>query len=134
MKSLPAKIHHRHSVSNQPALISDIPEGEHEHEESQSPSVFPETDLDSRPRLLAGPVLKYPSSLLRLGVEGRVELSLIINEQGFIHELSVIASDHELFSAEAISQAQQMKFAPPQVDGEPVMSRIRWTVAFNLPE
>ena len=63
----------------------------------------------------------YPISKARHGTEGMVQLSFVVDEQGFVSEPEVIMSEGgEAFEQESIKVLKKWRYAPKFVDGKPV--------------
>jgi TonB family protein len=80
------------------------------------------------------PNLKYPRRAERLGVEGYVVIGFDLSADGELIDLRVIKSDPRfMFDKAALKFVEGMKFAIPEEDGEPVMTRdIQHRIRFQL--
>jgi len=80
------------------------------------------------------PTLKYPRRAERLGVEGYVVIGFDLSAAGELIDLRVIKSDPRfMFDKAALKYVEGMKFAIPEEDGEPVMTRdIQHRIRFQL--
>jgi TonB family protein len=73
----------------------------------------------------------YPEAARKAGVQGRVNLAIIINEEGFVREVRVI-SGHPLLDEAAIAAIKQWRYQPTTLYGEPVPVQETVIINFNL--
>ena len=74
---------------------------------------------------------KYPTSLQKEGIQGRVLVSFIVNTNGKISDIIVVESVHPALDKEAIRVMKKMpKWSPGIVDGEKVI--VFYRLPFNL--
>jgi protein TonB len=87
--------------------------------------------LSSLPRELSCPPPAYPRNLQRRGIEGTVDMMLLIDERGRVETV-------EFFSGEPAFQraiedvVYSWRFEPSTIDGVPVKVRARKTMTFAL--
>jgi len=74
---------------------------------------------------------KYPKEALASGVEGPVELSAVVGPDARTRELRVVSGNPTL-AASALKAVRQWRFQPILVKGEPVETRYRIEIRFNL--
>jgi protein TonB len=74
----------------------------------------------------------YPSSALRLGIEGPVQLLATISKTGSISSVKILNGDPGLAHA-AAEAVKQWKYKPYLLDGAPVEIQTQVTVNFKLP-
>lgn len=72
----------------------------------------------------------YPLSLRMEGVEGRIDLRIMINENGDVTEVSVLNATAPQFREYAVEAAKRWKFLPATKDGLPVAAVITIPVSF----
>jgi protein TonB len=77
----------------------------------------------------------YPEEAERLQLEGRVRLSLTIDETGAIAEAKVVEDPGHGFGAAAIAALKRhgCRFSPPRRGADAVTTRIPFTYRFTLP-
>ncbi len=75
----------------------------------------------------------YPSSALRMHVEGPVELLATIAKSGSITSVKVISGEPMLAQA-ALDAVKQWKYRPYLLNGEPVEIQTQITINFKLPK
>jgi TonB family protein len=73
----------------------------------------------------------YPEEARKAGVQGKVILSIIINEEGFVGDVRVV-SGHPLLDAAAIAAVKQRRYRPTVLNGEPVPVQETVTIPFTL--
>ncbi|MGA8765071.1 MAG: TonB family protein [Candidatus Sulfotelmatobacter sp.] len=74
----------------------------------------------------------YPTSALRMRVEGKVELQATISSQGDVTDVKVL-SGKPLLAQSATDALKQWKYKPYLLNGEPVDIQTQITVNFRLP-
>ncbi len=74
----------------------------------------------------------YPSSALRMRIEGAVQLVATLAKNGDISEVKVLSGDPQLAQA-ALTAVKQWKYKPYLLNGEPVEVQTQITVNFKLP-
>lgn len=72
--------------------------------------------------------IKYPASLIEVGIQGRVVLSFVVDTDGSIKDITVLSGAHEKLDAEAIRVVSSM---PKWIPGENQGKKVR--VRYNLP-
>ncbi|MGA9689068.1 MAG: energy transducer TonB, partial [Candidatus Sulfotelmatobacter sp.] len=75
----------------------------------------------------------YPTSALRLRVEGPVELLATVSKRGDISAVKIISGDPTLARA-AVDAVRQWKYKPYLLDGSPVEIQTQVTINFKLPQ
>ena len=76
-------------------------------------------DRDARPLVRVAP--KYPSTALRDGKQGWVQLSFSITKSGAVSDVKVIAAQPKrIFNKEAIKALKKWKYKAKFIDGEPI--------------
>lgn len=109
------------------------------------PGVIPYYDCDQKPVFLGSSdprkfieqwvyhYLKYPSSAVRDGIQGRVLVEFIINKDGKVSDVKVIKGVSEELDAEAVRVvAASPKWKPGKVDGQKVSCSMTIPVEFRL--
>jgi TonB family protein len=106
--------------------------------EDQVPPAQPGTEIPSQPAGLEEPetltpVLPvYPEEARRLGIEGRVSMLVSIDEQGFVRNIEIIRSPHEILSRAAIKSMLSVRFKPAMANGQPKAADVRFSLQFKL--
>lgn len=86
------------------------------------------------PMLLAATPPDYPPHLRAAGVQGRVELQVVVDTSGRVERgtVRVVHSDHPAFEAPAIESLLGARFRPARVFGRAVRVLVQIPVAFVL--
>ncbi len=97
-------------------------------------SVMTEDSVDSKPRPMQRVAADYPARARAKGVEGRVRLSLLINEYGQIERVKVLDAEPrgQGFEEAAKQSVKQWSFEPATYQGEAVKIWATQTVNFKL--
>jgi protein TonB len=75
----------------------------------------------------------YPSQLLRMGVEGKAVVRVLIGTDGRVKQVAVISADDPLFAEATERQAlKKWRFKPGTRDGVPVETWKQMTVRFEI--
>ena len=93
--------------------------------------------VEEMPELIGGLAalqrkIRYPVIARKAGVEGRVILQFIIDEQGRVSESKVVRSIGAGCSEEALRVLQTMRFRPGKQRGKPVKVKMSLPVTFRL--
>ena len=92
---------------------------------------YPAEHLTTRPRALAEPLLD-PQELAAFVASGEIALALWIDEHGQVTELDVERSDLPAAFVQAATAAfKDLRFAPGEIDGQPVGSVLRIAVRYD---
>lgn len=92
----------------------------------------PMATLTEMPKVVADSRPDYPEEARRLGVQGKVGLELVIDEQGRVAQARVVKPLHPLLDKAALEAAWGLKFTPAKREGKPVSTRIPYTYVFIL--
>ena len=77
----------------------------------------------------------YPKQAENEGLEGRVNLSLLVDENGDVKVSKVTrSSSYEILDKAAIEYSHQLKFEPATKKGVPTVVWVSWSVNFKSPE
>lgn len=89
---------------------------------------------NSDPKVLTNidDLLEYPMPAIRKGLEGKVELYVILNAKGNVDSCEVISSTDQIFESSAISTMKKMKYKPATRGGRPFAVRFKQVVDFSL--
>jgi len=95
--------------------------------------IFAAGDLDSPLTVLARMPPIYPLQAKRRGIEGWVRIQLIINENGGVEDVEVVASEPPgVFDQSVIRCVSGWRFRPGTVEGMAVKARAETTIRFKL--
>jgi protein TonB len=77
--------------------------------------------------------LKYPEDAANYGIQGRVIVKFVVEEDGSISDIKVVRGVHPSLDAEAVRVVKLMpKWQPAERGGKPVRSRFNFPVYFKL--
>ncbi len=75
----------------------------------------------------------YPPRASRRGIQGWVEVAFTVNAAGLVEDIEVLrAKPKRIFDKNVIKYVSQWKFKPGTVTGEPVSTRVKTTIKFEL--
>ena len=108
-----------------------------EEEEEEEPEIF--RIVEQMPELIGGYAsivseVKYPEIARRAGVEGRVTVDFVVNEQGNVQDV-VVKPGYGIGAGcdeEAMRVVSQAKFTPGKQRGKAVKVHMRMPIAFKL--
>ena len=92
---------------------------------------------EEAPELIRSTQVKpeYPSIARKAGVEGKVILQIVIDEQGNVLTADVVfAQPSGIFEEVAIKAIMQWKFKPAKQRDKPIKVRMAWPMEFSLKE
>ncbi len=97
--------------------------------------VYRVEDVQERPRVVSGPPLTYPASLLLARITGRVVLEAVIDTTGRVQEgtVRVIESSDARFNDSAKDYLRAVRFTSARIAGRAVPVRFEMPVEFKLP-
>lgn len=76
--------------------------------------------------------LPYPRRAKEAGIEGTVEMILLIDRKGKVSSINFIKVPHAMFKTPIMQVVKQWKFKPAMNKGVPVSMRVKQSVDFNL--
>lgn len=74
----------------------------------------------------------YPPSAMHLGLEGKVVLSVMVDQEGTPAQITVLSPAHELLNEAAIETVYRTRFTPASHNGRRVASKVSVPVQFKL--
>lgn len=97
------------------------------------------TVVEEPPKLVGGRAalqesIEYPTFAEKAGIEGRVTVRFVADEQGNVQNPEILTGVHKLLNEEAIRAVKQQTFEPGRQEGEPVRVQMSLPVVFELPE
>ncbi len=88
---------------------------------------------DEAPQLVRMVTPEYPESARKAGVEGRVDLSVVVDEKGFVVAADVITAVPTGIFEEAARQAvMKWRYRPARMRGRAIRARLGQTVYFSF--
>jgi len=99
-------------------------------------TAFNLTEVDQPPRVLRALDPQYPFLAKRQGIEGRIILRFVVNEEGDVLEPEVSSVEPSeiagVFDEAALEAVLRYKFRPAIKDGEPVSCIVKLPISFTL--
>ena len=94
--------------------------------------------VENQPELVGGmkalqKSVTYPEMAKEAGIEGRVIVQFIVDEEGNVTNPEVIRGAHTLLNKAALEAVKGQEFKPGRRDGEPVKIQMSLPVTFRLP-
>lgn len=99
---------------------------------SSGGTIYGEEEVDTPVKMIRPPVLRYPASAYRDGIEGDVELFLIVDEQGQVAEIEIVSETNHIFNRAAQEAARSLRFTPAFKNKVPARVHVHWTCRFRL--
>ena len=93
--------------------------------------------VEDKPELIGGLAglqskIQYPKFAQKAGIEGRVFIQFVVNENGDVIDPIVIRGRHELLDSEALRVIRLAKFEPGRQRGKPVKVQLALPITFKL--
>ncbi len=106
-----------------------------EEEKEEEPEIF--VIVEQMPELIGGlsaiqKKIKYPEIAKKAGVEGRVIVQFVVDEEGSVVDPQVVRGIGAGCDEEAIRAVQQAKFKPGQQRGKAVKVKMSLPITFKL--
>lgn len=82
---------------------------------------------------LFNPKPKYPTIAKRAGIEGFVDIDLIIDPKGKVKEYTIVSTHgHQSFANETKKVIMKWRFPPPRLNGNPITVKYLYRLKFTL--
>lgn len=94
--------------------------------------IFEENEAEIPPKLLSHQSIHYPEQAREEGIEGVVELLIVVGREGTVEEIEFTKLPHQLFRRSISKQVSGWRFSPGQHSGVPVRVRVRQSFDFSL--
>ncbi|MBO7067083.1 MAG: TonB family protein [Bacteroidaceae bacterium] len=79
--------------------------------------------------------IKYPKDCLKKKIEGRVTVSFIIKEDGYVTDVKAIKSPHPSLAKEAVRVVSEMpRWKPARNHNKTIRSRVNLPIIFKIPQ
>jgi len=114
---------------------SQGPPQDEEEEEEEEQEIF--MVVENQPELVGGmkalqQSVEYPEFAKKAGIEGRVIVQFVVDEQGDVQDPKVTRGVHKLLNEEAIRAVKEQKFKPGKQRGQAVKVQMSLPVTFRL--
>jgi TonB family protein len=91
--------------------------------------------ITERPQVLAEVKAEYPPDAARMGIEGKVQTRILLDEKGKVRQVRVIKAAGHGFDERAIEALKKYRFSPARTsDGKAVPTTITFIYAFDHTE
>lgn len=94
--------------------------------------IFEEGEADVSATPIKRTPIPYPRRAKEAGIEGVVQMILLIDRSGKVANIEFTKVPHEMFKKSIIKIINQWKFKPAMNKGVPVKMRVRQNIEFNL--
>lgn len=74
---------------------------------------------------------EYPPAALAMGLEGRVVIELVVNENGDVENARIMQSTNPIFNENALTAVKKWKFSKPTTQGGEAVKTF-WTVVLKF--
>ncbi len=88
------------------------------------------SEVDVLPRPLKTPAPRYPIELREKGINGRVVIDLIIDENGVPEQIKISSLTHKEFAEAAIEAVKKYRYTPAYYQGKPVKIKVKQPLNF----
>ena len=114
---------------------SDAPTSQTAAPQSEGKEVF--IAVENMPKLKGGMAslqkeVTYPALARKAGVEGRVLVQFVVDEEGRVEDAKALTSPDELLSEEALRVVRQAAFTPGRQRGQAVKTEMRLPITFGM--
>ncbi len=89
-------------------------------------------EVDEPPEPVVNVKPEYPDIARQAGLEGRVLVEAVIDENGNVIDARIQSSDNEIFNEAALAAMRKMKFKPAKQKGIPVKVKVIMPFIFKL--
>lgn len=110
-------------------IVRGVPRSE------QRPEHVEFVNLDRIPAIISQPPIEYPEAARKAGIEGKVLIRVLVNEQGRPERAQIIRrapEDCTIFDDSATSSVMDMRFAPVTKSGNPIRYWMNIPVRYTL--
>lgn len=104
---------------------------DHYIDPTKEAEIFDWDDLDKAPRAVFQVEPLYPYELRQSKVKGWVLIEWVISDDGSVRTTKVIESSNHAFHRPAIDSVLKSKWAPGEIAGKAVSTRVRQRITFN---
>lgn len=94
--------------------------------------IFDEGDTDEPPVPVSDPRPVYPPKARQMGIEGILEITLIVDHTGRVASVSINRAPHPMFREPVLKTVRGWRFKPGKLKGVPVNVKVRRKIRFSL--
>ncbi len=96
-------------------------------------SLYQPGELDQQPLPMSTPAPFYPHRARIRGIEGKVRVRFIVDQQGLVRKLEIIRAEPEGYFEQSVRTAlANWHFRPGIVENHKVMTQVETTIVFKL--
>ncbi len=115
--------------------VGEGPPQNEDEEEEEEQEIF--MVVENQPQLKGGMAslqksVDYPEFAKKAGIEGRVIVQFVVDEQGNVTNPKVVRGVHKLLNEEAVKAVKAQSFTPGKQRGKPVKVQMSLPVTFRL--
>ncbi len=97
---------------------------------TQSDEVYEFFKVEVKPQVMKFVQPEYPELAMKGGIEGRVIVSAVVDENGNVIKAEILSSTNPIFNESAIKAAYQYKFSPAMMKDKKV--KVKVLIPFNF--
>jgi protein TonB len=87
---------------------------------------------DTKPKPLGSLQVEYPDKARADGVEGRIQVKIVVGADGAVRDVQVVQSIEPSLDATVLAVLRTWKFAPATHCGKPAEGSLAWAQRFEL--
>jgi TonB family C-terminal domain len=95
-------------------------------------TVFEVYEVDESPQPIVQVQPEYPEEARKAGLEGKVIVAAVVDENGDVIEASILYSGNPIFNEVALNAVKKIKFKPARLKDKPVKAIVRIPFVFKL--
>jgi len=95
-------------------------------------TVFEVYEVDEPPQPIVQVQPEYPEVARKAGLEGRVIVAAVVDENGNVIQASILYSGNPIFNEVALNAVKKIKFKPARLKDKPVKAIVRIPFVFKL--
>ncbi|MEO0224325.1 MAG: TonB family protein [candidate division WOR-3 bacterium] len=95
-----------------------------------SEEVYEFFKVEIKPQVIKSVPPEYPEYAKKAGIEGRVVISAVVDEEGNVVDAQIVSSTNSIFNEPALKAAYQYKFSPAMMKDKKV--KVRVLIPFNF--
>lgn len=95
-----------------------------------SEEVYEFFKVEIKPQVIKSVPPEYPEYAKKAGIEGRVVISAVVDEEGNVVDAQIVSSTNSIFNEPALKAAYQFKFSPAMMKDKKV--KVRVLIPFNF--
>jgi len=97
---------------------------------TSSEEVYEFFKVEVKPQVIKAVQPEYPELAKKAGIEGRVVISVVVDEEGKVISAEIVSSTNSIFNESALKAAYEYKFSPAMMKDKKV--KVRVLIPFNF--